>query len=198
MSMRLFGETISIETHTDPEVSVMSDCPSGTVKEEMVEPMRIQQLGRVIERPVWLPQDWGFQVKQRSSGKQADKYYISPSNDKLRSKNEVLHYLQTGTKLKRKMKTGEGEFFDDTLKTPNFLEGSFNGNQFSMKGESYGGLMILIAINNFLFFKLGILFVSNQDIEKVEFLKITLSGSLSHMRKRGIIMYRAGVLTPSS
>ncbi|KAI5666854.1 hypothetical protein M9H77_16707 [Catharanthus roseus] len=110
MSMRLFAETISVETRTDPELSVMSDGPSGTVNKEMAEPMRIQQFERVIERTVWLPQDWGFQVKQRSFGKRADKYYISPSNDKLRSKNEVLHYLETRTKLKRKMKVEKENF----------------------------------------------------------------------------------------
>lgn len=41
----------------------MSIGPLGTVNEEMAEPMQIQQLEKVGERPVWLPEDWGFLVK---------------------------------------------------------------------------------------------------------------------------------------
>lgn len=31
-------------------------------------------------------------------------YYFSPSGDKLRSRKEVLHYLETGSKPKKKLK----------------------------------------------------------------------------------------------
>lgn len=40
-------------------------------------------------------------------------YYISPSGQRLRSKNEVIHYLETGTKLKRKLKTVDGASVSD-------------------------------------------------------------------------------------
>ncbi|KAI5666837.1 hypothetical protein M9H77_16690 [Catharanthus roseus] len=70
----------------------------------------------LVERPNWLPGDWNMEVKVRTSGATAgstDRYYISPSGQRLRSKNEVIHYLETGTKLKRKLKTVDGASASD-------------------------------------------------------------------------------------
>ncbi|KAK4441312.1 Methyl-CpG-binding domain-containing protein 6 [Sesamum alatum] len=58
------------------------------------------------KRPSWLPEDWKIDLRVRSSGATAgliDRYYVEPSGQrKFRSKNEVLHYLETGDKRKRK------------------------------------------------------------------------------------------------
>ncbi|KAG8371143.1 hypothetical protein BUALT_Bualt13G0056100 [Buddleja alternifolia] len=59
------------------------------------------------KKPTWLPEDWTIDLKVRTSGATAgliDRYYVEPSEQKrrFRSKNEVLHFLETGNKLKRK------------------------------------------------------------------------------------------------
>lgn len=57
-------------------------------------------------RPMSLPNDWRIEFKHRKSGASVgkiDKYYIEPtSGRRLRSKNEVLHFLETGSKLRRR------------------------------------------------------------------------------------------------
>ncbi|KAL2512017.1 Methyl-CpG-binding domain-containing protein 5 [Abeliophyllum distichum] len=58
-----------------------------------------------VKRPPWLPANWTIELKKRSAGRSAgniDKYYFDPSGLKFRSKNEVLHFLATGNRLKRK------------------------------------------------------------------------------------------------
>ncbi|XP_062084961.1 methyl-CpG-binding domain-containing protein 5-like [Humulus lupulus] len=54
----------------------------------------------------WLPPGWTVEDRVRVSGASAgttDRYYFDPiSNRKFRSKKEVLYFLQTGTRLKRK------------------------------------------------------------------------------------------------
>ncbi|KAL3850271.1 hypothetical protein ACJIZ3_012153 [Penstemon smallii] len=59
----------------------------------------------MAKRPNWLPNDWKIELKVRSSGATAgliDRYYIEPSGErKFRSKNEVLHFLETGSKRKK-------------------------------------------------------------------------------------------------
>ncbi|XP_051120262.1 methyl-CpG-binding domain-containing protein 6-like [Andrographis paniculata] len=60
----------------------------------------------MAKRPDWLPDGWRIDLKVRSSGASAgliDRYYVEPSEQrKFRSKNEVLYFLETGDKLKRK------------------------------------------------------------------------------------------------
>ncbi|GFQ05901.1 methyl-cpg-binding domain-containing protein 5 [Phtheirospermum japonicum] len=57
------------------------------------------------KRPNWLPVDWKIDLRIRSSGATAgliDRYFIEPSGQRrFRSKNEVLHFLETGSKKKR-------------------------------------------------------------------------------------------------
>lgn len=55
-------------------------------------------------RPSWLPENWEMQLRQRTSGATegtVDRYYIAPSGHRLRSKNEVLNFLETGSKRKK-------------------------------------------------------------------------------------------------
>ncbi|XP_055814612.1 methyl-CpG-binding domain-containing protein 5-like [Solanum dulcamara] len=56
----------------------------------------------MAQRPSWLPENWVFQQVLRTSGATAgiiDKYYYeSISEDKFRSKNEVIYFLETGGK----------------------------------------------------------------------------------------------------
>ncbi|KAM0006283.1 putative methyl-CpG DNA binding, DNA-binding domain superfamily [Helianthus debilis subsp. tardiflorus] len=55
-------------------------------------------------RPTWLPEGWDMIVKKRTSGATQgtfDRYYIAPSGRRLRSKNEVLNFLETGSKRKK-------------------------------------------------------------------------------------------------
>lgn len=58
------------------------------------------------KRPTWLPDDWTIDLRVRSSGQTAgliDRYYVEPTGQRrFRSKNEVLHFLETGIKLKRR------------------------------------------------------------------------------------------------
>ncbi|KAI3700358.1 hypothetical protein L2E82_44984 [Cichorium intybus] len=55
-------------------------------------------------RPSWLPENWEMILRKRTSGATEgtiDRYYISPSGQRLRSKNEVLTFLETGGKRKK-------------------------------------------------------------------------------------------------
>ncbi|KNA05589.1 hypothetical protein SOVF_188950 [Spinacia oleracea] len=56
--------------------------------------------------PDWMPPGWTMEHRVRASGASAgsrDKYYREPGTSrKFRSKKEVMHYLETGTLLKRK------------------------------------------------------------------------------------------------
>ncbi|KAI4385997.1 hypothetical protein MLD38_003973 [Melastoma candidum] len=58
------------------------------------------------DAPDWLPKGWIVEDRVRTSGATAgsiDKYYTDPvTRQVFRSKNEVLHYVETGTRLKRK------------------------------------------------------------------------------------------------
>ncbi|KAL2537143.1 Methyl-CpG-binding domain-containing protein 5 [Forsythia ovata] len=74
---------------------------------DLVEPFKLQsQISLTTpKRPPWLPANWTIELKKRSAGCSAgntDKYYFDPSGLKFRSKNEVLHFLATGNRLKRK------------------------------------------------------------------------------------------------
>ncbi|KAI4304636.1 hypothetical protein MLD38_040116 [Melastoma candidum] len=70
------------------------------------------------DAPDWLPKGWTVEDRVRTSGATAgtvDKYYCDPvSKHVFRSKNEVLHYVQTGMRLKRKrnMDSPDGEAAD--------------------------------------------------------------------------------------
>ncbi|KAI3756617.1 hypothetical protein L1987_56439 [Smallanthus sonchifolius] len=71
----------------EPEISTNSD------------PL-LQKYGR----PTWLPEDWDMILRKRTSGATegtVDRYYISPSGRRLRSKNEVMTFLETGSKRKK-------------------------------------------------------------------------------------------------
>lgn len=60
----------------------------------------------MLKRPTWLPEDWKIDLRVRSSGATAgliDRYYVEPTGQRrFRSKIEVLHFLETGSKPKRK------------------------------------------------------------------------------------------------
>ncbi|KAK9279781.1 hypothetical protein L1049_013463 [Liquidambar formosana] len=95
-------------------VAVLENSPSP------VEPRPLQ--GRAVESekmgselplvpassktPDWLPEGWFVEDRVRSSGATAgmiDKYYVeAKSGRRFRSKKEVLYFLQTGTRRKRK------------------------------------------------------------------------------------------------
>ncbi|OMO91254.1 Methyl-CpG DNA binding protein [Corchorus olitorius] len=67
---------------------------------------------RVVPPETWLPAGWLVEDRVRTSGATAgsvDKYYVDPSSGrKFRSKNEVLYYLETGTKRKKGAGTSSG------------------------------------------------------------------------------------------
>ncbi|CAI9277497.1 methyl-CpG-binding domain-containing protein 5 [Lactuca sativa] len=55
-------------------------------------------------RPSWLPENFEMILRKRTSGATegtVDRYYIAPSGQRLRSKNEVLTFLETGAKRKK-------------------------------------------------------------------------------------------------
>ncbi|KAM7502320.1 hypothetical protein LguiB_001224 [Lonicera macranthoides] len=60
----------------------------------------------MMERPDWLPEGWRMDFRVRSSGVSAgsvDRYYIEPANGRrFRSKKEVLYFLETGEKQKKR------------------------------------------------------------------------------------------------
>ncbi|KZV17375.1 methyl-CpG-binding domain-containing protein 5 [Dorcoceras hygrometricum] len=67
---------------------------------------RVKDPEEMAKRPSWLPDDWDIELRVRSSGATAgtiDRYYVAPSGKrKLRSKNEVLRFLDSGGEPKRK------------------------------------------------------------------------------------------------
>ncbi|CAA0824317.1 Methyl-CpG-binding domain-containing protein 5 [Striga hermonthica] len=71
---------------------------------------RRRSMEEMSVRPSWLPEDWEMSLRVRASGNSAgfiDRYYIEPTGHrKFRSKNEVLHFLETGSKRKRRSTSG--------------------------------------------------------------------------------------------
>ncbi|GER40910.1 methyl-CpG-binding domain-containing family protein [Striga asiatica] len=80
---------------------------------------RRRSMEEMSVRPSWLPEDWEMSLRVRASGNSAGfidrgydfhletKYYIEPTGHrKFRSKNEVLHFLETGSKRKRRSTPG--------------------------------------------------------------------------------------------
>ncbi|XP_057782006.1 methyl-CpG-binding domain-containing protein 6-like [Salvia miltiorrhiza] len=65
------------------------------------------------KRPSWLPEDWKIDLKVRSSGATAgliDRYYVEPTGQRrFRSKVEVLHFLETGSKPAKRKGASETE-----------------------------------------------------------------------------------------
>ncbi|XP_021716146.1 methyl-CpG-binding domain-containing protein 6-like [Chenopodium quinoa] len=65
----------------------------------------------IVPNPDWLSSDWVVQERVRNSGASKgsrDKYYIEKATKvRLRSKKEVLNYIQTGSSTKRKNKTDD-------------------------------------------------------------------------------------------
>ncbi|GMG98264.1 hypothetical protein Nepgr_000104 [Nepenthes gracilis] len=61
----------------------------------------------------WLPLGWRVEFRVRSSGASAgtkDKYYVDPvSNSRFRSKKEVLFFLETGQKKKKRAVNSDGD-----------------------------------------------------------------------------------------
>ncbi|KAK6144191.1 hypothetical protein DH2020_021011 [Rehmannia glutinosa] len=80
--------------------------PGESSVEEPPRSVRRRNPEEMAKRPSWLPEDWKIDLKVRSSGASAgliDRYYVEPTGQrKFRSKNEVLHFLETGNKKKRK------------------------------------------------------------------------------------------------
>ncbi|KAL7127086.1 hypothetical protein ABFS83_14G231000 [Erythranthe nasuta] len=80
--------------------------PGESSVETTARAVRRRDPDEMLKRPSWLPEDWKIDLRVRSSGATAgliDRYYVEPTgNRKFRSKNEVVHYLETGSKLKRK------------------------------------------------------------------------------------------------
>ncbi|KAL3530348.1 hypothetical protein ACH5RR_009670 [Cinchona calisaya] len=88
--------TIAPETAVPLEVTPISQRRPGRPVEELEE------------RPNWLPEDWKIEVRVRTSGAtagHADRYFISPSGQRFRSKVEVLRFLETGSKRKKNLKS---------------------------------------------------------------------------------------------
>ncbi|KAG8387462.1 hypothetical protein BUALT_Bualt02G0023800 [Buddleja alternifolia] len=90
------------------------------------------------ERPTWLPENWSFYVKVRASGASAgttDRYYVEPSGQRrFRSKNEVLRFIETGTKPKKRKSVSETDA--QVSKNYSFLEPS--GNSVTPKQKKSG------------------------------------------------------------
>ncbi|KAG6383292.1 hypothetical protein SASPL_156964 [Salvia splendens] len=67
----------------------------------------------MAKRPSWLPEDWKIELKQRVSGATAglyDPYYCEPTGQhRFRSKVEVLHFLETGSKPTKRKAASESE-----------------------------------------------------------------------------------------
>ncbi|CAA0841323.1 Methyl-CpG-binding domain-containing protein 5 [Striga hermonthica] len=67
---------------------------------------RRKNMDEMSVRPSWLPEGWEMSLRVRASGNSAgfiDRYYIEPTGQrKFRSKNEVLHFLETGSKKKKR------------------------------------------------------------------------------------------------
>ncbi|KAL3620210.1 Methyl-CpG-binding domain protein 5 [Castilleja foliolosa] len=74
---------------------------------------RRRNADEMSKRPNWLPEDWKIDLRVRSSGATAgliDRYFIEPSGQRrFRSKNEVLHFLETGSKKKKRDSTSEAD-----------------------------------------------------------------------------------------
>ncbi|OVA05924.1 Methyl-CpG DNA binding [Macleaya cordata] len=73
------------------------------------------KLGKIeaADRPEWLPPDWEMVRKARENGGTAgmiDTFYYEPVKGRqFRSKNEVLHFLRTGMRRRRKTKPKDNE-----------------------------------------------------------------------------------------
>ncbi|KAG9153569.1 hypothetical protein Leryth_008508 [Lithospermum erythrorhizon] len=95
------------ESDLDDDVSITNPTPLKTIRpgSDSKGSKSKRQPEEMAERPEWLPLDWRIEVRMRTSGATAgsyDRYYISPSGRKFRSKTEVLHFLETGSTKKRK------------------------------------------------------------------------------------------------
>ncbi|KAK9068070.1 hypothetical protein SSX86_012181 [Deinandra increscens subsp. villosa] len=78
--------------------------PSSSSKEEAEISTTTPPPDQKKTRPSWLPQDWDMIFRKRTSGAtqgSVDRYFIAPSGQRLRSKNEVLNFLETGSKRKK-------------------------------------------------------------------------------------------------
>ncbi|KAL3518594.1 hypothetical protein ACH5RR_021183 [Cinchona calisaya] len=98
---RAAAET-NTETSTAPETTGALD----------ITPVSQRRPKRPVEemtdQPDWLPEGWKTEVRVRTSGATAgvaDRYFIAPSGQKFRSKVEVLHFLETGSRRKKKLKS---------------------------------------------------------------------------------------------
>ncbi|KAH0643515.1 hypothetical protein KY290_035065 [Solanum tuberosum] len=86
------------DVHDEGKVSDVTRSKLQTKK--MIMPMRQVNL----DRPQWLPENWGFEIKVRTGGAtvgRIDRFYIEPvSKSKCRSKIKVDDFLKTGRKSK--------------------------------------------------------------------------------------------------
>ncbi|KAL6563683.1 Methyl-CpG-binding domain protein 5 [Orobanche gracilis] len=80
--------------------------PGGDLVETAPRSARRRNAEEMSTRPSWLPDDWKIDLRVRSSGATAgliDRYFVEPSGQhRFRSKVEVLHFLETGSKKKKK------------------------------------------------------------------------------------------------
>ncbi|CAI9105705.1 OLC1v1004690C2 [Oldenlandia corymbosa var. corymbosa] len=96
----------------DPDTKAAPEATAGEASPIMATPVSQRRARRtaedVSERPDWLPEGWKMEVKVRTSGATvgtADRYFFSPSGERFRSKVEVLHYLETGSRRKNGRKS---------------------------------------------------------------------------------------------
>ncbi|KAL6499731.1 Methyl-CpG-binding domain protein 5 [Orobanche gracilis] len=81
--------------------------PGGDSVETAPRSARRRNADEMSQRPSWLPDDWKIDLRVRSSGATAGlidrMYFVEPSGQRrFRSKVEVIHFLETGSKKKKK------------------------------------------------------------------------------------------------
>ncbi|XP_071931535.1 methyl-CpG-binding domain-containing protein 5-like isoform X4 [Coffea arabica] len=94
------------ETSAKPSATPMASAAIEVTPLSQRRPRR--PVEEMAERPDWLPDDWKIEVRVRTSGATAgtsDRYFFSPSGLKFRSKVEVLEFLETGSRRKKKLKS---------------------------------------------------------------------------------------------
>lgn len=88
------------------EVTPVASSKNSTFPEASQRCSELSLVNESSVRPDWLPPDWRTEYRVRSTGATAghtDKYYVDPAGHLFRSKNEVLHFLETGSIRKRKI-----------------------------------------------------------------------------------------------
>ncbi|KAG9156036.1 hypothetical protein Leryth_012103 [Lithospermum erythrorhizon] len=90
-------------------------------------------------RPDWLPDDWRYEIRMRVSGATAgsyDRYYFSPTGKNFRSRAEVLRFLETGSRKKKRGSEDEtppASSEKPKAKRPKRKKGDFSNVDFDYK-----------------------------------------------------------------